>query len=167
MFKDLRENGLLYILDKKELKLEIGQVLRTGKTPPVMGQYQYGVEPTIDVEVKIGEIVSTFTKLPPMLSIATSSPEGLVISDNSDAMFNEVAAMERISDEALKSIPYHEKVKETVIGMKKTLNHQFAKEVEREEKIGKLESRMNGIDGKLDAILQSLSKQKNQKYEND
>ena len=161
MFKDLRENGLLYILDKKELKLEIGQVLRAGKTPTAMGQYQYGVEPTIDVEVKLGEKITSFTKLPPMLSIATSSPDGLVVSDSSDAMFNEVAALERISDEALKSIPYHEKVKENVIGMKKTLNHQFAKEVEREEKIGELESRMNGIDGKLDAILQSLNKPKN------
>ena len=159
MFKDLRDNGLLYILDKKDLSLSVGQVMRVAKTPTAMGQFnQFGVEPTVDVEVKVGDKVLPLTKLPPLLSIANSNVDGLVVSDSSDAMFNEVVAMERMSEEALKAIPYHERVKESVVGMKKTLNQQFAKDMEREEKIDELESRMNNIDGKLDVILQSLNK---------
>ena len=72
-------------------------------------------------------------------------------------MYNEVLSMERASAEALKMQPYHEKVMQRVVEMKKQLNPQYAKEIEREEKIGVLEERMGGIESTLGDMMGMLS----------
>lgn len=160
MFKDLRENSLFYVLEKKgEPTMRVCQVVSATKTPPEMGQYghPYGVEPTIDVSVKSGEATMNFTKLPPTLSIANFGTDGVVVAESADAMYNEVLSMERASAEALKMQPYHEKVMQKVVEMKKQLNPQYAKEIEREEKIGVLEERMGGIESTLGDMMGMLS----------
>ncbi len=62
------------------------------------------------------------------------------------------------SKEALNSIPYHKEVLEKGEELLKELNPEFAKQKAQEEKISNLETKVGGIESKLDNIANLLTK---------
>ena len=164
MFQGLRNGSLFYILEKgDELSLKIGQVVSVSNPQPKYNQFATTQpfsqpETTVDVKVKIGEEVLDFKQLPSNLSIANFGQNGVVVSENKDAMSAEVESMLRTSRGIIESIPYHEKVIQSCDVMLRELNPQFAKEKAQEEKIGMLEEKMVGIEGTLNDMMGMLSK---------
>lgn len=161
MFSGLRQENLIYILDKSNLELKIGQVTAVSNPTPKYNNNPYPTQPfthpemEIEIKAKIGDNEITLEKLPANSSI--TSKNNIVVADNRDAMNIEVESMMRNSRSVLDSVPYHEKVLLACDGMMRDLNPQFAKEKEQEEKIGALEERMGNIDGKLEKVLELLS----------
>lgn len=161
MFSALRQGSPFYILEKSdEPKLKVGQVVSVSQpTPKYANSFipnQNFTETVVDVVVKVGEEEVKFEKLPSNLSIANFGQSGVVVSESKEAMNNEVEGMIRNSRSILDSIPYHEKVVEVCDVMLRSLNPQFAKEKEQEEKIASLESKVGGMEGKLDQIVNML-----------
>lgn len=161
MFSGLRQGSILYVLDKSNLALRIGEVVSVSNPKGKYGQSMYPAQPftqgetTIDVQVKFGEDVHNFEQLPS--NLAVTSKNNIVVADNRDAMNMEVEAMMRASRGIIESLPYHEKVITSCDAMLRELNPQFAKEKEQEEKIGQLEERMGNIDDKLNKMFDLLS----------
>ena len=162
MFSGLRQGSLLYVLDKSNLTLRIGEVTNVSNPKNKLNQPMYpNVQPfaqqetTVDVQVKFGEEFHNFEQLPSMLS--STSKNNLVVSDNKEAMNMEVDTMMRTSRSVIESVPYHEKALSTCEAMLREPNPQFAKEKEQEEKIGMLEERMGNIDDKLNKMFDLLS----------
>lgn len=162
MFSALRQGSPFYILDKSdEPKLKIGSVVSVSQPAPKYTQTflpnQNFAEMVVDVVVKVGEEEVKFEKIPSNLSIANFGQGGVVVSESKEAMNTEVEGMLRNSRNILESIPYHEKVVEVCDTMLRELNPQFAKEKEQEEKIASLESKVGGMEGKLDQIANMLA----------
>lgn len=162
MFSALRQGSPFYILDKSdEPKLKIGSVVSVSQPAPKYTQTflsnQNFAEMVVDVVVKVGEEEVKFEKIPSNLSIANFGQNGVVVSESKEAMNTEVEGMLRNSRNILESIPYHEKVVEVCDTMLRELNPQFAKEKEQEEKIASLESKVGGMEGKLDQIANMLA----------
>lgn len=160
MFGGLRQGGLIYLLNKTNngAELRIGVVENVSNPQPKFGAQMgaYGQPETcVDVKVKCGEEPFELKQLPTSLSITSSN--GLVVSDNKEAMSAEVEAMQRTSRQILDSMDYHTQVIEQCEGMLRTLNPQFAKEKEQEEKIGVLEEKMGNIEDTLTNIQTMLS----------
>ena len=162
MFQGLRQQNLIYVLEKgEELSLKVGQVVSVSNPQPKYNHFStpnaFGSQPemVVDVKVKIGEETIDFKQLGATQSIANSG--NIVVSDSKEAMSAEVEGLLRNSRQIIDSIPYHEKVVATCDTMLRELNPQFAKEKEQEEKIGMLEERMGDIDGKLEKVLGILS----------
>lgn len=162
MFSALRSGSPFYILEKTdEPKLKIGSVVSVSQPQPKFANSfipnQQFSEMVVDVVVKVGEDEIKFEKLPSNLSIANFGQNGVVVSESKEAMNTEVESMLRTSKQIIESVPYHEKVVSVCDVMLRELNPQFAKEKEQEEKIASLESKVGGMEGKLDHIANMLS----------
>ena len=165
MFSGLRQNSIIYVLEKKHgdgerLSLRIGQVLSVSNPQPKYQQnYQLGaqgMETTVDITVKFQDEQMEFKQLPSTAQIANCGD--LVLSESHDAIDAEVQAMYRTSKEIVESEAYHRQMMEDCIKIRSILNPQIAKERERAEKITKLESKVSGMEDTLSDIKGMLSK---------
>lgn len=156
MFQGMVEGANLYVLRKKDNKgLKIGQVKRVSNPyVPQTGTFQGMV---VDAIVEFEGVEETIKWLPSLESISEDK-SGVVISDNREAMLSHVESWESSSKQILESIPYHEEVLEICGPIKCKLNPALEAEKKRDEKIANLEGRMNGMDGKLDTIVNMLNK---------
>jgi ribosome-associated translation inhibitor RaiA len=158
MFSGLRQAGLFYILEKgEELKLRIGQVISVSNPQPKYGQYSYGSQPemTVDVRVKVDDETLEFKQLNANASIANSG--SVIVSDNKEAMNAEVEGLLRTSRGVLDSVSYHEKVLTSCDAILRELNPSFKKEKEQEEKMSMLEDEVIGIKDTLGEMMNMLS----------
>ena len=158
MFSGLRQAGLFYILEKgEELKLRIGQVISVSNPQPKYGQYSYGSQPemTVDVRVKVDEETLEFKQLNANASIANSG--SVIVSDSKEAMNAEVEGLLRTSRGVLDSVSYHEKVMASCDAILRELNPSFKKEKEQEEKMSMLEDEVIGIKDTLGEMMNMLS----------
>ena len=165
MFSGLRQNSIIYVLEKKHgdgerLSLRIGQVLSVSNPQPKYQQnYQLGaqgMETTVDITVKFQNEQMEFKQLPSTAQIANCGD--LVVSESHDAIDAEVQAMYRTSKEIVESEAYHRQMMEDCIKIRSILNPQIAKEREQAEKITKLESKVSGMEDTLSDIKGMLSK---------
>lgn len=144
MFGTLRAGSLLYILNKGENpSLSVGQVLSvTPPRPKVGGQFMPNplqMEQVIDINVKVGDDTKTFSGVNTALSIVDTGANNYVISDDKQAITNEIEAFGTLSQNALNSIPYHKKVVAACKQMMLELNPNLQKEADRDTKISSLE----------------------------
>ena len=165
MFSGLRQNSIIYVLEKKQcdgerLSLRIGQVLSVSNPQPKYQQnYQLGaqgMETTVDITVKFQDEQMEFKQLPSTAQIANCGD--LVGSESHDAIDAEVQAMYRTSKEIVESEAYHRQMMEDCIKIRSIVNPQIAKEREQAEKITKLESKVSGMEDTLSDIKGMLSK---------
>lgn len=165
MFSGLRQNSIIYVLEKKHgdgerLSIKIGQVLSVSNPQPKYQQnYQLGaqgMETTVDITVKFQDEQMEFKQLPSTAQIANCGD--LVLSESHDAIDAEVQAMYRTSKEIVESEAYHRQMMEDCIKIRSILNPQIAKEREQAEKITKLESKVSGMEDTLSDIKGMLSK---------
>lgn len=162
MFSAIRANSLFYILDKGGEKptLKIGQVISVSNpTPKYNTQFnatQFGVETTVDIEVKYGDENISFKQLPSNLSIVNFGGNGVVVSESREAMMAEVESMLRSSQQTLDNMCYHQNVVSECDSILRQLNPQFAKEKAQEEKISALEGQVGEISTTLGEMIGML-----------
>lgn len=168
MFQGLVEGAYLYILRKKENKgLKVGQVVKVSN-PYVPKVPAYPNVTVIDVVVMFDGEEETIKGLPSM-DVISEDKNGVVISDNKDVMQAHVDAWYRISKQALDMMPYHNEVVDSYDAINRILNPEKEAERLREERISKLEKKFDGVDSKLDHLMDYLmnDKQKSRKNESD
>ena len=144
MFATLRAGSLLYILNKgEEPSLKVGQVLSvTPPRPKVNTQFMPNpmqMEQVVDITVKVGDDTKTFSGVNTALSIVDTGANNYVISDDKQAITNEIEAFGTLSQNALNSVPYHKRVVAACKQMMLELNPSMQKEADRDAKIGNLE----------------------------
>lgn len=92
------------------------------------------------------------------LSILDTGANNYVISDDKTAITNEVEAFGTMSQNALNSVPYHQKVVAACRKMMLELNPSLQKEAERDSEITHLKNEMEGVKssiGELASLLRS------------
>ena len=155
MFQGLTEGAVFYVLRKKENKgLKAGQVKRVSNPyMPQTGNYQGMV---VDVIIDFDGEEETIKWLPSLDSLSEDK-SGVVYCDNKELMLKHVEAWENGSRQALEAMPHHEEVLRVCEPIKRKLNPALEAERKRDEKISKRESRMDGMNGKLDKIVNMLN----------
>lgn len=162
MFQNLRSGNSFYILYKNEPRLAIGEVKSSPKPAPQFPyQYQPGVvaQPAnmVEISVSIDSQDALFQKVPAELSITDYGPD-MVISDNSDAMTNEIKALMHVSEKHVSDTPKHERNIAEYSSMLSVLNPQIAKETEQEKRIEQLTGELSEMKAMLTEILGRGSK---------
>lgn len=161
MFSALRQGSVIYILRKGEKpELRIGQVTSVTDPAPKFGNMPVYGQPqptTVNITVKVEDSAMTFEKLDSGAAIMTYPNENTIVATSREAMNAEVENMFRTSQQILDSVPYHQKVLASCDEIMRTLNPQFAKEKAQEEKIGKLELKVSGMEDTLADIRNMLS----------
>lgn len=155
MFQGLVEGAYLYVLRKKENKgMKVGQVVKVSN-PYVPQVPTYPNATVIDVVAIFGGEEETIKGLPSLETISEDK-NGVVISDNKDAMQAHVDAWYRISKQALELMPYHNEVVDVYDSIVRILNPEKEAERLREERLSNLEGRFDKMDGKLDHLMDYL-----------
>lgn len=163
MFGTLKAGSLLYVLNKGEQpSLNVGQVLAvTPPRPKVATQFvpsPMQLEQVVDITVKVGDDTKTFSGVNTALSILDTGANNYVISDDKTAITNEVEAFGTISQNALNSVPYHQRVVAACRQMMLELNPTLQKEAERDNEMSRLKNDMEGVKssiGELASLLRS------------
>lgn len=160
MFSGLRQNGIIYLLDKGEKPtLKVGQVKSVSNPTPRFAQpYSYtpNNEMYVDLKIAIGDEEVELKQLPASQTIANQG--SLVVADNREAMTAEVEAMLKTSRSVVESVDYHKGVIEACDSMLQTLNPSIAKERAQEAKIGALETKVSEMGDALSDIKTMLTK---------
>lgn len=166
MFQGLVEGALLYVLNKKEKPtLRIGQVSRVSN-PYVPQGSVYPQAMVVDVIVRFDDGDETIKGLPSLESISEDK-NGVIVSDNKDAMAAKVEAMQRTSKQILDSVPYHQEVVDSCEPILRKLNPALEAERTRDEKISRLENKVEAMEGKLDQIVNLLTGTNSKKKDNE
>lgn len=162
MFQNLRKGNSLYILHKNEPKLTIGEVQSVSKPAPQFSMpYQQSVlsQPAYYVEINLladGQDI-LMQKIPAELSITDYGPD-MVISDNRDAIVNEIEAFKHGSEKHIADTPKHEHIVSECATMLSLLNPQTARESEQEKRIEQLTGELSEMKAMLTEILGRGSK---------
>lgn len=160
MFSGLRQNGIIYVLDKGEKPtLRVGQVKSVSNPMPRYAQpyaYTPNTDLFLDVTIMVGDETMELKQLPASQTIANQGT--LVVADNREAMTAEVEAMLKTSRSVVESVDYHRSVIEACDTMLQTLNPSIAKERAQEAKIGALETKVTEMGDALTDIRTMLSK---------
>ena len=153
MFSALSQGSSVYLLDRTSSpKYSVGEVV--GVTQP---KYSYN-QATVDLKVKVDDVVQEFNNLPSINSFVTYNGGKLLISETKQSIQNEVETILSNSRNILDNIDTYKQNIEDCENILKQLNPQFAKDKERDEKLLNLETRFDNVESKLDKIFDLIKK---------
>lgn len=151
-FKDIKENNVVYILDKNNLqvikaKVKNSPVPKIDMNKPNMGLSNSSL--VVDLDLEINGKVTQYT-IPESLEVTYTST-GLVLATESSKLIPEVEAMAKEAKDTLAKESYFKKVLEKSSGLLAELNPQLK---ERQE----TDRRLNLLEDKLSKVLTAVEK---------
>lgn len=151
MFSALTQGSSIYLLDKTSVpEFKIGEIV--GVSLP-----KYGLN-TVDLKVKIDDVVQEFNNLPSINSISTYNNGKIIISETKQGIQNEVESILQNRKNILDNIEKYKQEVTECESILKQVNPQFAKDKEREERLSNLEDRFGNVESKLDKIFELVKK---------
>lgn len=123
MFSALRQGSTLYILDKAEPSLKIGQVISISS--PQFGAYGLA-NSTVDITVKVEDTTREFKQVPS--NLVTAAFGNVFIGESREAVAQEVESMIKLSQSVLDSVEMHQKQLSVCECILRELNPQYAKQ---------------------------------------
>lgn len=151
-FKDIKENNVVYILDKNNLqvikaKVKNSPIPKIDMNKPNMGLSNSSL--VVDLDLEINGKVTQYT-IPESLEVTYTST-GLVLATESSKLIPEVEAMAKEAKDTLAKEAYFKKVSEKSSGLLAELNPQLK---ERQE----TDRRLNLLEDKLSKVLTAVEK---------
>lgn len=158
MFSNLRVGTPLYVLQKQDPKVSIGEVQSVGAPVPQFGTtYNAGyIQPPkmyVDVRIKVGDETIDLQKLPADETIADFGTNGMVVSENREAILTEIDILERTFQSGVdnydKCLAGLDKCHE----MREQLNPTAKQDAQQRHDIDALKAQMANIEGLLSKLL--------------
>lgn len=162
MLSALQQGSLVHIIDKtKGIKYLVGEVVNRTEPTADYTNPNLGMAPQsfFDLSVKVGDETYEFKHLNSTFTLANNG--SIVVSENKEGLLPTVEAILYTSKKIIEpsNIEYHTQAVADCESIMKKLNPAFAKEKERDARIENLESKVNGMDDKLDKIFNLINKQ--------
>lgn len=149
LFRDLKTNYPIYVLDKQKMTLVEGKVVQSGfprnnpgfnnMTSPSMV-----IDITVEADGKTAEYV-----MPESQSVCTASNGNLVFSADQETMAKELEAIQKQAKQVIDSVPYYEKVLKESPDLILRLKPELRKELE-------IKRRFEQVDSDIKEIKESL-----------
>ena len=151
-FKDIKENNVVYILDKNNLQV-IKAKVKNSPIPKIdMNKPNLGLSNSslvVDLDLEINGKVTQYT-IPESLEVTYTST-GLVLATESSKLISEVEAMAKEANDTLAKEDYFKNVLEKSSSLLAELNPQLK---ERQE----TDRRLNLLEDKLSKVLTAVEK---------
>lgn len=148
MFSSLTQGSFVYILDKTNKP-----VIKHSEVIGVSLPKFQNMSSTVDLKLKIDENIQDFNNIPSNNSIVSYNNGKTIISETKQNLITEVESILQNRKSILSNI---EQYKQDVVDYEellKELNPQFAKDKERDDRLNNLEQKFEGVESKLDKIL--------------
>lgn len=153
LFKDIKQNYPVYILDKQNVSFVQGKVTSISlphmdnSNPMVMGKSVIDV--TIDVEGK-----SATYAIPENLSIVYAGE--IVLSTDRDGIMREVEAMKSSAEQAIKNVERQKMIVDKASSLLVELNPIYKEKQENEQRLSKMESSIEELKNMFAGFMKEM-----------
>lgn len=155
LFKDVKQNYPIYILNKRDVTIVQGKVtnvsfphIDTGIPSYKIGASQMVVDVSIEAEGK----TATYT-IPENLAITYAGD--LVLSTDKASLVNEVEALKNSAEQIIASVEHNKSIVEKATALLSDMNPAYKEKQETEKRLTKME----GDVSEIKKMLSELSKQ--------
>ena len=161
MFQNIRKGATLYVLNKQDATLEVGEVVNVTPPQPMYNtQYQGAFNPPrmyVDIEINAGGKVINLQKLTADATI--DDKNGIIVAENRDAILNEIEVLSKNSQRIIESCEYHNEIVTKCNALIAELNPQLKREAEQAREINDLRKQLSDIKGMLADVLKQKTKE--------
>ena len=165
MFQNLRQSDTIYVIDKSGVPfLKTGLIVNKSNpmavTPAQTNGLMLGLNQQMEITLR-ANVNGQEGDFPHLLTTEDTHDYGnMVVASTREAALSEIDKIRMKSQGELDRKEFNEKTVESCEEMSKTLNPAYAKEKERDEAIGNLNSRLDGIEDTMSQILKHLNNKK-------
>lgn len=155
LFKDIKQNYPIFILDKQNLTLTQGKVISAGfprvEMMPSTGKSEMVIDFSIEADGKTGTYV-----IPESLSVSYAG--NLIISPDKTSLVNEIEAMKATAEQVLASVKHHEDVLAKSSGLLAELNPAYKERQEYERRLDSMEKSIADMKGLMEGFINEFKK---------
>lgn len=157
IFKDIKQNYPVYILDKQEVTLTQGKVTSVS-FPHIdtnMPSYNSVSNPqmVVDVTIEANGKAATYT-IPESLSITYAG--NLILSTDKQSLINEVEALKNGAEQVLASVEHNKTIVEKASALLSEMNPVYKEKQETEKRLTKMEGDVSEIKKMLSELSRQL-----------
>lgn len=149
LFKDIKQNYPVYILDKQDLSVIQGKATSVSfprmDMNPKIGKTEMVVDVTIEVNGKTG----TYT-IPENLSVTYAG--NLVLSTDKQGLSGEIEAMKNNAEQILASVDRQKEILNKASSLLAELNPVYKEKQETEKRFGVIETQVSEVKKSVDEI---------------
>ena len=139
LFKDIKQNYSVHILDKDKLTLSDGKAITVG-----FPRYDLTAKSTVvDITLDVNGSTATYA-IPESLSVTYAG--NLVLSTDKEGLVREIEAMKTSAEQILASVDHQKEVIEKSSALLSELNPQFKEKQEAEKRFANIESSVHKIE---------------------
>lgn len=149
MFKELKQNDPILILDKQEMKLSRGKVVTAGFPRFDSNVNRYVVDISIDLDGNTGSYTVPDNE-------AVSQSKNLVIASNEQALTKEVERLQNIAKQILEAKDQQELILKRAPEVLAQLSPMYKQNLENEKRFSSLETDMSGVKSDMSEVKTML-----------
>lgn len=136
LFKDIKQNYPVYILNKQDLSLTQGKAVQVPFPRMEMNQKTGKTEMVIDITIEANGKTATYV-IPESLSVTYAG--NLILSTDKMSLASEIEAMKNTAEQVLASVDHQKEVLEKSSSLLAELNPVYKEKQETEQRFGKIE----------------------------
>lgn len=136
LFKDIKQNYPVYILNKQDLSLTQGKAVQVPFPRMEMNQKTGKTEMVIDITIEANGKTATYV-IPENLSVTYAG--NLILSTDKMSLASEIEAMKNTAEQVLASVDHQKEVLEKSSSLLAELNPVYKEKQETEQRFGKIE----------------------------
>lgn len=155
-FKDIKKGYTVYILRKCEDGVKAGE----GKVVDVYGPHMPPPDMTSGMATSLTQMQQKVVdvtveengqkvqyRIPENVSVTSAGD--IILSTDREGIIREAQAMMAHSDDVIKSVPHHEKIKKECAAILETWDQSYKERRDNEKRFSGMEQRMDGFDNRL------------------
>lgn len=158
LFKDIKQNYPVYILNKQEISLTCGKATAVSFPRMEMNQKTGKTEMVVDVTVEADGKTATYT-IPENLSVTYAG--NIVLSTDKQGLTGEVEAMKNNAEQVIASVSHAQSIIDKAPSLLAELNPVYKEKQETEKRFGEIEksiSRMEDLMKQQQEMMSSFIK---------
>lgn len=151
MFKDIKQNYNVHILDKEHVKYMKGKVISVSF--PRMMMMQGGAQQVVDVTIDCDGKIATYS-IPEHLSVTYAG--NYVLSTTVEHLAEEVESMKHTAEQIINSIDKQKEIVEKSSHLLTELNPSFKEKKDIEDRFNKIETNMTEMKNMLSSFIREF-----------
>ena len=141
LFKDVKQNYPVYVLDKQELTISQGKVQSVG-FPRMDMLHSNASSLVVDITIEVDNKTATYT-IPENLSITYAG--NIVLSTDKEGLTHEIEAMRNSAEQVINSVDKQKEILEKSTKLLSELNPVYKEKQEADMRFSSLESQIGEI----------------------
>ena len=154
LFKDIKQNYPVYILNKQDLSLTQGKAIQVSFPRMEMSQKTGKTEMVMDITIEAVGKAATYV-IPENLSVTYAG--NLILSTDKMSLASEIEAMKNTAEQVLASVDHHKEVLEKASSILAELNPVYKEKQETEKRFATIEETVTSVKGSVDELKKMMS----------